>query len=158
MFDGIERPLNRINEEYGYFIPEGIGMMNLDLEKKWSFKPIVNEGDEIKGGAIIGTVPETSIIEHRILTPPNVSGKITWVARAGEYNVTEPVLKVEDENGEEHDVAMSQRWPVRIPRPVDEFLDANELLTTGQRVLDVFSPLPKAAPSPFPAVSVRAKP
>ena len=150
MFDGIERPLNRINEEYGYFIPEGIGMMNLDLEKKWSFKPIVNEGDEIKGGAIIGTVPETSIIEHRILTPPNVSGKITWVARAGEYNVTEPVLKVEDENGEEHDVAMSQRWPVRIPRPVDEFLDANELLTTGQRVLDVFFPIAKGGTVAIP--------
>ncbi|MDD7363437.1 MAG: V-type ATP synthase subunit A [Peptoniphilus sp.] len=150
MFDGIERPLNRINEAYGYFIPEGIGMMNLDLEKKWSFKAKVEVGDTVRGGTVVGSVPETSIIEHRVLTPPDVSGEVTWVAEDGEYDITEPVLKVKDEEGEEHEISMSQRWPVRIPRPVDEFLDANELLATGQRVLDVFFPIAKGGTVAIP--------
>ncbi len=150
MFDGIERPLNRINEKYGSFIPEGIGMTNLDLEKLWAFEPKVKAGDEVSAGAVLGTVEETEIITHRVLLPPNISGEVTWVAEAGEYNVVDPVCKVKDESGEEHEVAMSHRWPVRIPRPVTEFLDADQLLVTGQRVLDVFFPIAKGGTVAIP--------
>lgn len=150
MFDGIARPLNRIHEQYGYFIPEGIGMMNLDLQKKWSFRPAVKLGDVVEGGNVVGTVPETSIIEHRVLIPPAISGKIVWIAEAGDYDVTEVVAKVEDESGEEHAIAMSQEWPVRVPRPVEEFLDADQLLATGQRVLDVFFPIAKGGTVAIP--------
>ena len=150
MFDGIERPLNRINEKYGSFIPEGIGMTNLDLEKLWAFEPKVKAGDKVSAGAVLGTVDETEIITHRILLPPNISGEVTWVAEAGEYKVVDPVCKVKDESGEEHEVAMSHRWPVRIPRPVTEFLDADQLLVTGQRVLDVFFPIAKGGTVAIP--------
>lgn len=150
MFDGIERPLNRISEKYGNFIPEGIGMMNLDLEKPWAFEPKVKVGDVLGRGAVIGTVEETEIITHRILLPPNVSGEVVWIADAGDYNVVEPICKVKDEAGEEHEVAMSHPWPVRIPRPVSEFLDADQLLVTGQRVLDVFFPIAKGGTVAIP--------
>ena len=150
MFDGIERPLNRINEKYGNFIPEGIGMMNLDLEKPWAFEPVVKVGDVLGRGAVVGTVEETEIITHRILLPPNVSGEVVWIADGGDYNVVEPICKIKDEAGEEHEVAMSHPWPVRIPRPVDEFLDADQLLVTGQRVLDVFFPIAKGGTVAIP--------
>ncbi|MDY3118101.1 MAG: V-type ATP synthase subunit A [Peptoniphilus sp.] len=150
MFDGIERPLNRIQEEYGNFIPEGIGMENLDLEKRWLFEPAVRVGDCVSAGAILGTVEETAIITHRILLPPDVSGEVVWIAEAGDYNVVEAICKVKDALGQEHDVAMSQRWPVRIPRPVEEFLDVDQLLVTGQRVLDVFFPIAKGGTVAIP--------
>ena len=150
MFDGIERPLNRISEKYGNFIPEGIGMMNLDLEKPWAFEPKVKVGDVLSRGAVIGTVEETEIITHRILLPPNVSGEVVWIADAGDYNVVESICKVKDDAGEEHEVAMSHPWPVRIPRPVAEFLDADQLLVTGQRVLDVFFPIAKGGTVAIP--------
>ena len=150
MFDGIERPLNRINEKYGSFIPEGIGMMNLDLEKLWTFEPKVKLGDVLSRGAVVGTVEETEIITHRIILPPNVSGEVVWIAEAGEYTIVEPVCKIKDDAGEEHEVAMSHPWPVRIPRPVDEFLDADQLLVTGQRVLDVFFPIAKGGTVAIP--------
>ena len=150
MFDGIERPLNRINEKYGNFIPEGIGMMNLDLEKPWAFEPVVKVGDVLGRGAVVGTVEETEIITHRILLPPNFSGEVVWIADGGDYNVVEPICKIKDEAGEEHEVAMSHPWPVRIPRPVDEFLDADQLLVTGQRVLDVFFPIAKGGTVAIP--------
>ena len=150
MFDGIERPLNRISEKYGNFIPEGIGMMNLDLEKPWAFEPKVKAGDVLHRGAVIGTVEETEIITHRIILPPNVSGEVVWIAEAGDYNIVEPVCKIKDDAGEEHEVAMSHPWPVRIPRPVGEFLDADQLLVTGQRVLDVFFPIAKGGTVAIP--------
>ena len=91
---------------------------------------------------IFGEVEETQIITHKVLIPPNVSGKVTWVAEEGDYNIVEAVVKVESESGIK-EVAMSHEWPVRVPRPVREFKDANTLLVTGQRVLDVFFPIAK---------------
>ncbi|EGY80805.1 V-type ATP synthase subunit A [Peptoniphilus indolicus] len=149
MFDGIERPLNRIEAEHGAFIPEGIGLSNLDLEKKWHLKPIIKVGDVVTGGEIFGEVEETQIITHKVLIPPNVSGKVTWVAKEGDYNIVEAVVKVESESGIK-EVAMSHEWPVRVPRPVREFKDANTLLVTGQRVLDVFFPIAKGGTVAIP--------
>lgn len=150
MFDGIERPLNRISQEHGAFIPEGIGLMNLDLEKKWDFEPTVKVGDVLKPGAIFGLVPETQIITHRVLVPPTVGGRVTWVAEKGSYNIVETVLKLEDEKGKVHDLAMSHEWPVRIPRPVAEYKDADTLLVTGTRVFDVFFPIAKGGTVAIP--------
>ncbi|MCD1147790.1 V-type ATP synthase subunit A [Peptoniphilus sp. KCTC 25270] len=143
MFDGIERPLDRIAREQGYFIPEGIGLMNLDLEKLWDFQPTREVGEKIEPGAIFGEVEETQIITHRILTPPKVKGEIVWIAEPGKYNVVETVLKLKDEEGEIHELAMSHEWPVRIPRPVKEYTDPDTLLATGTRVFDVFFPIAK---------------
>lgn len=149
MFDGIERPLNRIKDLYGDFIPEGIGLMNLDLEKKWPFVPAVSVGDVVEGGAIFGTVKESEIIDHRVLVPPKTRGKVVWIAEAGDYNIVEPVMKIATERGKE-EIAMSHEWPVRIPRPVEKYADANQLLVTGQRVLDVFFPIAKGGTVAIP--------
>ena len=150
MFDGIERPLNRIEEKYGAFIPEGIGLMNLDLEKKWNLEPTVKKGDFLKGGSIFGEVQETQIIRHRVLVPPTIEGKVIWIAEEGDYNIVECVLKLEDKDGKIHELAMSHEWPVRIPRPVEEYTDADTLLVTGTRVFDVFFPIAKGGTVAIP--------
>ncbi|WBW49764.1 V-type ATP synthase subunit A [Peptoniphilus equinus] len=149
MFDGIERPLNRIESAHGAFIPEGIGLMNLDLEKTWHFVPTVHKGDKLSAGAIIGTVAETSMITHKILLPPHVAGTVKKLSREGDYNIIEDIAVIETEHGEVP-VQMSHEWPVRVPRPVKNFEDTNTLLVTGQRVLDVFFPIAKGGTVAIP--------
>ncbi len=149
MFDGIERPLNSIRDSYGTFIPEGIGMRNLDEEKLWHFTPILKVGDTLIGGEILGTVKETEIITHRILVPPNVSGDLVELVEEGDYNIVETIGKVRSENGIV-DLSLSHYWPVRTPRPVREYRQVSELLKTGQRVLDVFFPIAKGGTVAIP--------
>lgn len=150
MFDGIQRPLDRIEAKHGAFIPEGIGLMNLDVEKKWHFEPSVKVGDLLKPGSIFGEVQETQIIRHRVLVPPKKQGEIIWIAEEGDYNIVECVLKLKDSRGVVHELAMSHKWPVRIPRPVDLYKDAETLLVTGTRVLDTFFPIAKGGTVAIP--------
>lgn len=150
MFDGIQRPLAKIEEEYGAFIPDGIGLENLDLEKKWELKLQVQLGDQLRPGQILGEVDESSIITHRIMVPPYVSGKVVEIVEDGFYTIEETILVLEDNQGEKHQVSMSQEWPVRRPRPVSNFLDPDTLLVTGQRVFDVFFPIVKGGAVAIP--------
>ena len=140
MFDGIERPLQKIKDEHGNFMPEGIGLISLDEEKLWDVKFEVKLGDMVEGGMIFGTVKETEIITHRLLIPLDVKGKITSIVPEGKYNIETELLEVEDEDGKLHKVKMYQEWPVRVPRPVKNRLPIDRLLVTGQRVLQRVEP------------------
>ncbi|NPB02492.1 MAG: V-type ATP synthase subunit A, partial [Methanopyri archaeon] len=153
IFDGIQRPLPEIREEVGDFVERGILVPALDRDKKWEFKPVVNEGTKVEEGDVLGTVPETEVIEHKIMVPPGVSGTVIDIASDGEYTIEETIAVIEDEEGEEHEIKMYQEWPVRRPRPYKRKLDPEEPLITGQRVIDTFFPVAKggtaAIPGPF---------
>ena len=150
MFDGIERPLQKIKDEHGNFMPEGIGLISLDEEKRWDVKFEVKLGDMVEGGMIFGTVKETEIITHRLLIPLDIKGKITSIVPEGRYNIETELLEVEDEDGKLHKVKMYQEWPVRVPRPVKNRLPIDRLLVTGQRVFDVFFPIAKGGTTAVP--------
>ena len=150
MFDGIERPLNKIKDEYGNFMPEGIGLISLDEEKLWDVKFLVKKGEKVKGGQIFGEVEETEIITHRLLIPLDVNGEIVDIVQDGSYNIEKVLLRVKNEEGIVIDVKMYQNWPVRIPRPVKERLKIDKLLVTGQRIFDVFFPIAKGGTAALP--------
>jgi V/A-type H+/Na+-transporting ATPase subunit A len=152
IYDGIQRPLEKMKELNGSFIPRGIDLPAIDREKKWHFKNILNVGDFVISGDIIGTVKETEIIEHKIMIPIGISGKIISITE-GDWTVEETIAVIEKENNEQVNIKMLQKWPVRIPRKYAEKITPNELLTTGQRVIDSFFPIPKGGtaciPGPF---------
>jgi V/A-type H+-transporting ATPase subunit A len=150
MFDGIERPLNRIRDEYGTFIPEGIGLISLDEEKLWDVKLNIKPGDYVKEGQVFGSVQETPLIEHKLLVPIGVKGKAIKVEEDGKYNINHTLVEVEDELGNIHQLKMYQEWPVRLPRPVDRRLPIEKILITGQRVLDIFFPIAKGGTAAIP--------
>lgn len=150
MFDGIERPLVRIQQEHGNFMPEGIGLISLDEQTKWKVTMKMKKGDVVHGGEIFGEVPETAIITHRLLIPPTVSGKVVEVASDGEYTLKDVLLRVQEKDGTEHELTMAQKWPVRIARPIKERLPIDRLLVTGQRVFDVFFPIAKGGTTAIP--------
>ena len=150
IYDGIQRPLDKLREESGDFISRGKVIPALDQTKKWEFIPIKKNGDDVEPGDIIGEVQETPLIKHKIMIPHNVSGKLSDISE-GKFNVNEIVGVVK--NGKTTDVALSHWWTVRIPRPVLRKLPPEEPLLTGQRVIDTFFPVAKggtaAIPGPF---------
>ena len=151
IYDGIQRPLNKIREQAGDRITRGITVDSLDHEKLWHFVPTAKVGDEVTGGDVLGTVQETEAVLHKIMVPPNVSGKLTWIFE-GDANVVTPIAKLE-KNGKEIGIPMLQKWPVRKGRPYAEKLAPNEPMITGQRVIDTLFPVAKggvaAVPGPF---------
>jgi len=152
MFDGIQRPLEKMREMVGSNITRGIEVNSLDREKKWKFVPTVKKGHEVIGGDIVGKVQETIVIEHRIMIPNGIKGKIIEIYE-GEFTVEDTVAKLKTDKGEEIDIKMMQKWPVRRRRPYKEKLPPNTLLMTGQRVIDTLFPIAKggvaAVPGPF---------
>jgi V/A-type H+-transporting ATPase subunit A len=152
IFDGIQRPLAAVKERAGNFIERGVEIFGLDNEKKWAFEPVLEKGAEVKSGTIIGTVEETAIIQHRVMVPPKVSGKLVSIKK-GEFTVEEEVAVVVDESGTEHSILMSQQWPVRLKRPYNRKFSPDEPLISGQRVIDTFFPIAKGGiasiPGPF---------
>ena len=150
MYDGIQRPLTSIEEATNsIYIPRGVNVPSICRETKWEFTPTVNVGDKVEGGDIIGTVPETKSIIHKIMIPNGVSGTIKEI-KSGSYTVEEPIAIVETPNGEEVEVIMMQKWPVRNPRPYKEKLPPTIPLITGQRVEDTFFGLAKGGASAIP--------
>jgi V/A-type H+-transporting ATPase subunit A len=154
IFDGIQRPLPVIEMRTGSFIGRGVRLTPLYRKEHWNFTPTVEAGIEIKGGQILGTVPETMAVEHRVMVPPGISGKLTWIAPANPYRIDETIARVQTENGEV-EVSMLQHWPVRRLRPYASRKPASIPLITGRRVLDTFFPIAKggagAIPGPFGA-------
>lgn len=148
IFDGIQRPLDKIREASGTYIDRGITVNALSREAKWAFTPSVAVGDEVHAGQPIGTVPEFTFT-HKILVPPRVAGTIRTIAPAGEYTVDDVIATLED--GRE--IRMAHPWPVRQPRPVAKKLDPVTPFLTGMRILDVLFPLTMggtaAIPGPF---------
>lgn len=153
IYDGVGRPLEAIAKKSGSFISKGIDVPGLDKRRKFKFNPAVKKGDKVKAGDIIGTVKETGIIEHRIVVPGTISGKIIKINR-GNFTVEETIAVVKTRNGEER-IRMHQKWAVRRPRPIRTRLPPSVPLVTGQRVFDTFFPIAKggtaAIPGPFGA-------
>ncbi len=149
VFDGVQRPLTVIRERTGAFIHRGVQVAALDKARRWPWKPKVKEGDELHGGDLLGTVRETELIEHRVMLPPGLSGRVTWAAPAGDLAVEDHVIRLDADGGEEG-VSMLQRWPVRIGRPYSARLLPNVPLVTGQRVIDTFFPLAKGGTAAIP--------
>ena len=150
IFDGIQRPLEKIKDKYGNFIPEGIGLISLDEEKLWQTKFLIKKGDHVKEGQIIATVQETEIIEHKILVPIGVEGEVVEVLEDGSYNIETVIAKVKTNKGEIKELKMYQNWPVRVPRPIKERKPIRNLLVTGQRIFDVFFPIARGGTTAIP--------
>lgn len=149
IFDGIERPLTKIDEISHGYIPEGIGLLSLDEEKIWDVEMTAKLGDELKGGDVYATVQETPVIKHKIMVPPDVEGKVVEVKPSGKYNIEERVIKLE-KNGNVTELPLYQMWPVRTPRPISERKRITIPLVTGQRVIDTFFPLAKGGTTAIP--------
>lgn len=150
IFDGIERPLERIAENSGMYITRGIAVNALDTEKRWQTHMTVAVGDVLHGGDIIAEVPETKSILHKCMVPPNVEGTVVSVVPDGEYTIAEPLVVLELLDGTKKELTMTQRWPIRVARPVHDRLPASIPLVTGQRILDTMFPIAKGGTAAIP--------
>lgn len=149
IFDGIERPLVKINDMSYGFIPEGIGLISIDEEKLWDVTMIVKVGDMLKGGDVYAEIQETPLIKHRVMIPPEVSGEVLEVKKSGKYNIEEKVIKLKNEDGIV-ELPLYQVWPVRNGRPVKARKRISIPLITGQRILDSFFPIAKGGTVAIP--------
>jgi len=151
IYDGIQRPLDLIRAERGDFISRGIETKSIDREKEWEFEPRVKEREEVTPGDILGVVQETEIVEHRILVPFGIRGKVIRI-HSGRARVDDTIAVIETPEGEK-EISMLTRWPVRKMRPYKQQLDPKQPLITGQRVIDTFFPIAKGGtaciPGPF---------
>lgn len=143
IFDGIQRPLKKIQSLSADFIPEGIGLLSLDEDKEWEVKVTVKVGDELSAGAFYGEVQETESILHKLMVPPTLSGKVVSVQSDGNYKINDTVVEIEDVQGQKHNLTLAQKWPVRRPRPMSKRIPIYKPLVTGQRVIDTFFPIAK---------------
>ncbi|AFA49164.1 V-type ATP synthase subunit A [Acetobacterium woodii] len=150
MFDGIQRPLEKIQEISPIFIPEGIGLLSIDEQKLWPAKITVKTGDVLLAGSIFGTVEETEVIQNRLLVPPNISGTVIEVVPDGDYTIEDVLIKIQDGKNEIHELKMAHEWPVRTPRPNAYRRETLVPLITGQRVIDIFFPIAKGGTAAIP--------
>lgn len=152
IYDGIQRPLEKIVEKVGACITRGVEVPALDHEKKWEFTAVVEPGTKVVGGDVLGTVPETPVVLHKVMVPPNLSGTIVSI-ESGAFTVLETVAVLKTEDGREVPLAMSQKWPVRVGRPYQHKYPPKRPLCSGQRVIDTMFPIAKggtaAVPGPF---------
>ncbi len=152
IFDGIQRPLTNIYEAHGPHIPLGIDLPRINRDREWDFVPAHELNKQVSGGVILGTVQETPVVTHKIMVPPNVSGRLVWLHQ-GQAKVTDVVAKIIDMNGKTIELTMIQYWPVRKKRPYLNKLAPNRIMVTGQRVIDALFPVSiggiAAIPGPF---------
>ena len=153
-YDGIQRPLKLIEKAAkSPYITRGINVPGLDRERKWEFKATAEVGDEVGEGDILGTVQETTLIEHRVMVPPGISGTIEEI-KSGNFTIVDTVAVLKTEDGKK-EITMLQKWPIRVPRPTGRKLLPTEPLATGMRVLDMLFPIARggagAIPGPFGA-------
>ena len=151
IYDGTQRPLDRIKEMTGDTITRGIDVPPLDREKKWEFKPVATPGDQVDPGDVLGTVQETTLVLHKIMVPPGVKGKVKKVEQ-GSFTIEQTIAVLETDQGDQ-EINMIQKWPVRHGRPYIKQLMPQEPLITGQRVIDTLFPVAKGGtaciPGPF---------
>lgn len=150
IFDGIERPLPAIEKKFGAFIGKGAQFSPLDTEKKYKVTLKVKVGDTLSGGDIYAECPETPVITHKIMLSPLLSGTVTEVMPDGEYTVNDTVVKIKDKKGNETELTLLQKWPIRNPRPIKKRLPATKPLVTGQRVIDTVFPVAKGGAAAIP--------
>ncbi len=151
MYDGIERPLKRLEEISGAFISEGANVPSLDTERKFEVTLAVKRGDMLRPGQIYATCPETALITHKcMLSPLSKGGEVIWTAVTGKYTVNDVVCRIRDEYGREEELTLCQKWPIRTPRPCAERMPMSRPLITGQRIIDTVVPVAKGGTAAIP--------
>ena len=150
IFDGIERPLKEIAKTGGAYIPRGVNVDSLDREKLWDTHITVKKGEQLLPGSIIAEVPETPAIVHKVMLPPDLEGYVTDVVADGKYTIDDRLLTLQLPDGTERDITMTQRWPIRVPRPTAKRFPPAMPLITGQRILDTMFPLAKGGTAAIP--------
>lgn len=150
IFDGIERPLEKISETSGAFISRGISVDSLNREKKWQTHITVSKGNYLNGGDIIAEVPETNAIVHKCMVPPLLEGTVVDTAEDGEYTIDETLITLELSDGTRRNLTMTQYWPIRVARPVRQRFSASTPLITGQRIIDTMFPIAKGGTAAVP--------
>lgn len=150
IFDGIGRPLTRINEMSKDFMPLGIGLLSIDLEKVWAVEMLVKPDDSVKPGDIIAKIEVSGLITHKIMIPPSVKGIVVEAVSDGEYALETALIKIKNDKGEIVPVKMYQEWPVRKQRPIAKRLKISKPLITGQRIFDMFFPIAKGGTAAIP--------
>ena len=150
IFDGIERPLRDMTKISGAFVAEGSNIPSLDTEKKYDVTVTVSVGDTLSAGQIYCTCPETALITHKCMVPPDVSGTVSYAAENGSYTINDTIIKLTLADGTELPLTMVQRWPIKRSRPVAKRLPINRPLITGQRVIDTIIPIAKGGAAAIP--------
>ena len=151
IFDGIQRPLEEIAKSSGKYISRGVSVDSLDTQKKWSVHMTVKEGDIVHPGTIIAETQETASILHKSMVPPDIQGgTVVNVVPDGDYTILEPVVTLLLDDGSTRDLALAQKWPIRIPRPTHLRYPASVPLVTGQRILDTLFPIAKGGTAAVP--------
>lgn len=150
IFDGIERPLKGIAEKSGIYISRGISVDSLDTEKKWDVHITIKEGDKVFGGTVIAEVPETKAIMHRSMVPPNIEGTVKSVMPDGKYTINDTIAVLALNDGTEYNLTLTQKWPIRVPRPILKKHPSSIPLVTGQRILDTLFPIAKGGTAAIP--------
>jgi V/A-type H+-transporting ATPase subunit A len=150
IFDGIERPLKEISAKSGAFISRGVSVESLNTSKLWDVHITVKPGDTIYGGTIIAEVPESAAITHKSMVPPEVSGVVTKVAADGKYTINDTIVTITEADGKIRELSLTQKWPIRIPRPVNKRFASDRPLITGQRIIDTLFPIAKGGTAAIP--------
>ena len=154
IYDGIQRPLEEIvKQTKSNNLARGVEVSALNRTKKWNYTPAAKVGERVVGGDVVGTVPETEVVLHKIMVPNGISGTLSWAIKAGDYTVDEVVAKVKTDKGEVKELTMTQKWPVRVGRPYKQKYNPVAPLQSGQRIIDTMFPIAKggtaAVPGPF---------
>lgn len=150
IFDGIERPLSEIEKQSGAFISIGVSVDSLDTKKKWKVQIKVSVGEYVSGGTIIAETQETRAIVHKSMVPPYIEGTVIDVAEDGEYTINDTIVTIKKENGTIVDLSLTQKWPIRQPRPIAKRYGTTQPLVTGQRIMDTLFPLAKGGTAAIP--------
>ncbi len=153
IYDGIQRPLEEIVKKIGSNLARGVEVPALTREKKWAYTPVAKVGDRVQAGDILGTVPETEVVLHKIMVPNGIKGTVEWTIKKGDYIVDEVIAKIKTDKGETVPLTMVQKWPVRVGRPYQKKYNPVAPLQSGQRIIDTMFPIAKggtaAVPGPF---------
>ncbi len=157
IFDGIQRPLPVMERRSGVFIGRGIQLTPLYRRQRWQFTPVAPQGSLLSGGAVLGTVPETPLISHKVMVPPNLSGRLTWLAPEGAYTLDDQIAVIADDRGE-HRLTMLQRWPVRHRDPIAVACALLSCSLRGNASWTRSFLWPRAGPRRSRVVSVRERP
>ena len=150
IFDGIERPLSEIAKTGGAYITRGTVVDSLDKTKLWDAHMTVKAGDRVSGGTILCEVQETHAIVHKVMVPPDMEGTLVKVMPDGQYTICDTIAVIQLEDGSEQELTMTQKWPIRIPRPTRKRYPATKPLVTGQRILDTLFPIAKGGTAAIP--------
>lgn len=150
IFDGIQRPLNKMAEKNGAYVMPGYNVSSLDLEKKWEVKFTVSKGDLVSFGDIFGEIEETDLITHKLLIPVDVAGEVKSIKKDGKYTIKDKIIVIKDKDNVDHELDMTQKWPIKQTRPVKKRMPISIPLISGQRVIDTLFPIAKGGTAAVP--------